>query len=246
MRVPRSAVVVALLSIILSGCSATASPTGSASPAPSAPVSITTPDQAAARVGQMVPGLAGITERDPDVIGACCFWQATETDAGFRLTYEVGWGDCPAGCIERHRWVYSVTRDGFVELVSEEGPPVPSGVPGSGGGGTGGGGGILPGGSGIQGTILAGPTCPVVTANDPNCADRPVGGAVVVVLDESGREVARVAAAADGRYAVTLPAGRYTVEPQPVEGYMGTAGPIDVTVGDGFATVDLSYDTGIR
>jgi hypothetical protein len=230
MRVPRSAVVVALLSILIAGCSATASPTGS-SPAASAPVSITTPEQAAARVGQQVPGLAGITARDPDVIGACCFWQATETDAGFTLTYEVGWGDCPAGCAERHHWVYSVARNGAVELVSEDGPPVPSGVPGSGGGGSGGGGGILPGGSGIQGRIVAGPTCPVVTANDPNCADRPVGGAVIVVLD---------------RYAVTLPVGRYTVEPQPVEGYMGTAGPIDVTVGDGFATVDLSYDTGIR
>jgi hypothetical protein len=237
----RTLLAAAALALLLAACSGAASPTSSPIPTPTS-VTVTTPAQAAARVIAQVPSLAGIEEQDPDLIGGCCFWQATETGQGFEVTFEVGWGDCPAGCIDRHHWVYSVGRDGSVELISENGPPVPSGVPGAGGGG----GGILPGGSGIQGVVSAGPTCPVVTANDPNCNDRPVAGATILILDASGREVARLVTDAAGRYAATLPAGPYTVEPQPVEGLLGTAEPVAATVRDGFVTVDLAYDTGIR
>jgi hypothetical protein len=208
-------------------------------------VPVTTPEEAAARVIALEPGLAGIGERDPDLIGGCCFWQATESDDGFDVTFEVGWGDCPAGCIERHQWVYAVGRDGSVGLVSEAGDPVPSGVPGADVGATSGGG-ILPGGSGIQGTVSAGPSCPVISANDPSCDDRPIAGATVLVLDASGNEVARVLTDAAGHYAVALPAGPYVVEPQPAEGLLRTAERVSVTVADGFVTVNLAYDTGIR
>lgn len=206
-------------------------------------ISITTPEAAAARVEEAVPGLTGIGPRQTDMIGGCCFWEAERSASGFRVTFEVGWGDCPSGCIDRHRWTYDVATDGAVQLVEESGPPVPSGVPGS--GTDGGGGGILPGGSGIAGRVTAGPTCPVVTAANP-CEDRPLVGAPVVVLDASGREVGRVMTDADGHYAITLPAGPYSVEPQPIEGVMRAPEPTQVTVEDGFTTVDMSYDTGIR
>jgi hypothetical protein len=216
---------------------------------PSAPASLTSPAAAAARVQDVVPGLVGIGEKQPDAIGACCFWEAERSATGYRVTFEVGWGDCPSGCIDRHRWTYDVSADGAVQLAEESGPAVPSGVPGSGVGSggsvTAGGGGILPGGSGITGRVTAGPTCPVVTVDNP-CDDRPIVGAPVVVLDASGHEVGRVMTDADGRYSVTIPSGPYTVEPQPIEGLMRAPEPTRVTVGDGFATVDLSYDTGIR
>ena len=248
----RTPLAVALIAVLLVACSGAAGPTpttpsSSPSPggsAPPAPTTITTPEEAAARVIEVNPSLAGIGPKDPDIIGGCCFWEATPTENGFSVVFEVGWGDCPAGCIERHRWTYAVDSQGGVELESETGSPIPPGVPGAGGGS--GGGGILPGGSGIQGTVLAGPTCPVVSVNDPNCADRPVAGATIVVLDASGQEVGRTATDAAGHYAIALPAGPYMVEPQPVEGYMGTAGPLGATVGGGFVTVDLGYDTGIR
>jgi hypothetical protein len=35
-----------------------------------------------------------------------------------------------AGCIERHVWTYEVSPAGAVELVSDEGDPVPSDLPG--------------------------------------------------------------------------------------------------------------------
>jgi hypothetical protein len=234
----------ALLALLLSACSNAAGPAASPSASP-ATVTVTTPEQAAARVAALVPSLAGIGPRNADLIGACCFWEATPTVDGFQVVFEVGWGDCPSGCIERHRWTYAVSRDGNVQLLNEEGQPVPSGVPG-GGGGTGGEGGILPGGSGIEGRVLAGPTCPVVTVGDPSCDDRPVAGATILILDAGGTEIARLTSDAAGHYGVTLPAGPYTVEPQRVEGFMRMAEPVAVTVGDGFVTVDIGYDTGLR
>jgi hypothetical protein len=235
---------IATVAIIVVGCAggaASTSPPG-ASPSPSA-VTITTPEGAAARVAEVEPSFAGIGPKDPNMIGGCCYWEAVQTADGFDVTFEVGWGDCQAGCIERHRWTYTVSEDGAVTLRTEDGPPVPSGIPGPGGGSTGG---ILPGGSGIQGRVLAGPTCPVVTLNDPSCNDRPVVGATILVLNANGTEVARVLTDAAGRYEVTLPSGPYTIEPQPVEGFMHVAEPVAVTVDAGVASVDLAYDTGIR
>ena len=59
--------------------------------------------------------------------------------------------------------------------------------------------------------------------------------------------MATVVLDARGSAEVALPAGNYVVEPQPVEGLMGTAESMNVTVVDGTLTpVVLAYDTGIR
>ena len=121
-------------------------------------------------------------------------------------------------------------------LKSEDGPPVPAGT----------GGGILPGGPGIAGQALAGPTCPVVQPGVSSCIDRPVAGAAILIRDASGTVVAQVMTDANGRFQVGLPPGPYRAEPQPVQGLIGTAGTIDVTVGSAFETVRIGYDTGIR
>ena len=238
--------VFALLALVILACggaaSSTTPPLGS-SPAPSLSlVPIGTAEQAAARVIEVAPHLADVGEKDPDLIGGCCFWEATPTADGWQVVFEVGWGDCQSGCIERHQWTYGVTRDGGVTLISEGGPPAPSGVPGSGGNT----GGILPGGTGIQGRVIAGPTCPVVKLNDPSCDDRPMAGATVLILDVQGTEIARLVTDVGGRYAVTLPSGAYSIEPQPIDGVMRAAEAESVTVGQGYVTVDLLYDTGIR
>lgn len=231
-----------LASVLLAACSGAAS--GSAPPSGS-PIAISTADQAAQRVIQVEPGFSGIEARDPKLIGACCFYAAVQVPEGFQVTFEVGAGDCPAGCIQKHRWTYGVTRDGVVTLLGDTGDELPAGAPGP-RGSPGTGGGILPGGTGIQGRAAAGPTCPVQRPGDSSCNDRPVAGAAIAILDASGHEVARVTTDADGRYAVTLPAGPYTVEPQPVQGLMRTPGTVAATVSSGYATVDLAYDTGIR
>jgi hypothetical protein len=103
--------------------------------------------------------------------------------------------------------------------------------------------------TGIRGVVVAGPTCSVVTdPPDPDCADHPVAGAVLVSVDADGDEVARVTSGADGTFAVVLAPGAYRVVPQPVEGLMGTASEIDVRVGidEPPAALTIVYDTGIR
>jgi hypothetical protein len=100
----------------------------------------------------------------------------------------------------------------------------------------------------VEGTAHAGPTCPVVRAGDASCADRPVAGAIIIVTDVSGKEVARVTTDATGAFRIPLPRGEFVVRPQPVSGVLGTPGPVSVVV-DSAANpppIDLAYDTGIR
>jgi len=101
----------------------------------------------------------------------------------------------------------------------------------------------------VSGVVLAGPVCPVVTdPPDPACEDRPVADAEIVVRDESGDSVATVRSAEDGSFSIALAEGRYELLPQPVEGLMGTAATVIVTVEDGvpLEPIAISYDTGIR
>jgi len=108
----------------------------------------------------------------------------------------------------------------------------------------GGGGGIV-----VVGTVLAGPTCPVQQPGDSACADRPVPGAVLVVTNAGGAEVARVTSDGAGGFQVTLPVGAYVLVPQPVAGLLGTAPSMAFTVtasGSSPAPLEVAYDTGIR
>ena len=104
--------------------------------------------------------------------------------------------------------------------------------------------------TGVKGTASAGPTCPVETVSPaPNCADRPVSGATIIIKDEAGKEVASTQTDKDGRYAIPLPAGDFTLIPQPVEGILGTPRPQRFRIGPSdrtFVVIDLPYDTGIR
>ena len=96
---------------------------------------------------------------------------------------------------------------------------------------------------------LAGPTCPVVSdPPDPECADRPVDGAEIIVRRAGGDEVARITTDVDGEARLAIESGRYILVPQPVDGLLGTAAPVEVTVREGTEAdpVTISYDTGIR
>lgn len=231
-----------LAAILLAACGN--GPTGSPgpsgpppSPSPSLPSPpITTPEAAAALALAADPRFAGIKPPDPNLIGTCCSYTVTPRGEDFEVTIEVGWGDCEAGCISRHRWIYLVTKAGLVTLQREDGPPVPAGVPPIAGVGV----------VGIRGIASAGPTCPVVTDKDPTCGERPVVGATVRIALPDGREVARAVTDATGAFVVALPPGRYRVQAEPVQGLMGTPAPDEVTVEAGLAEVLLSYDTGIR
>jgi hypothetical protein len=100
----------------------------------------------------------------------------------------------------------------------------------------------------VGGAVTAGPTCPV--QQDPPgvaCDDRPVAGARLLVLDSNGDVVADVVADSEGMFDMRVPAGAYVLEPQPNEGFMGTAQPVEFEVGSDLEVdLEVRYDTGIR
>jgi hypothetical protein len=99
----------------------------------------------------------------------------------------------------------------------------------------------------VAGYVHAGPTCPVETSPpDPDCEDLAVAGAVLIVRTKEGEEVTRVESADDGRFRLRLVPGAYVLEPQPVDGLLGTAPPQEFVVGSEPIELDVAYDTGIR
>ncbi len=175
MRIPsRVAATLALVAVaaLVAACGSSAG-----TPAPTATI-IQSAADAARTVADEVPLFAGIDAKDANLIGQASWYEAVPTEAAkppvpWRVTFRVGWGDCPAGCIDEHTWTYEVGVDGSVTFVEEAGSVVPpavfetlraaSGV------------------TGVSGRVTAGPTCPVERPGDPACQPRPVAGAVLVV-----------------------------------------------------------------
>jgi hypothetical protein len=240
-------VVVLVAGLVAGACGGTGAsvvPSGPGDPS-SVPVPsrepVTTPEGAIAAVIAREPRLTGITELDPNLIGQGTYYEVTPASGvgAFLVAVTVGWGDCQAGCIDEHEWLYAVQPDGTVILQSESGEPVPNDAwPSPGGDGR----------TGVLLTAVAGPTCPVETDPPaPECAPRPVAGAVVDVLDVGGAPVTQVTLDAGGFAFLELDAGSYTLNGRAVEGLMGAPPPQSVTVADGAAVpIVLSYDTGIR
>jgi hypothetical protein len=197
---------------------------------PGASGAITTAAGAAQLALAQQPRFAGIAPFDENLIGQASWYQVTAAEDGWQVLIRIGWGDCPAGCINEHRWTYAVGKNARVELVRETGDPLPDAT-------------------GVRGTVSAGPTCPVERdPPDPACAPRLVAGAVLVVTDAAGTEVARATSAEDGTFSIDLGPGAYRLTAQPVEGLMGTPEPMDfeVEAGGPMTELQVSYDTGIR
>jgi hypothetical protein len=133
-----------LVSIVIgaAACSGSGAPSGSAgaSPAPSGGGLVTSEEDAVARVIASEPRFSGITKRDPEMIGQASWYEVAPASGvgAFKVTIRVGWGDCPASCIDEHKWVYAVAPDGSVTRLSEHGTDVPPEAwPASGAGGAG-------------------------------------------------------------------------------------------------------------
>ena len=108
--------------------------------------------------------------------------------------------------------------------------------------------GIAAQGSGkITGTILLGPTCPVLRdPPDPECADKPIFGDFIVQNAMGSVEFTRFSTQRDGSFSVTLPAGEYYitwVEPRGLPGQQGRL--VNVIAGE-TTEVTIAFDTGIR
>jgi hypothetical protein len=198
---------------------------------PSSGSQISSPEAAATAVLARDPRFTGLRHRDPDLIGQGSWWEATESGAGYQVTIRVGWGDCEAGCMSQHTWVYEVARSGTVRLMSEQGDTLPPDTS-----------------STVTGHVVAGPTCPDEQVSpDVGCAPRPVGGATMTIRDSAGKDLAVIVSDANGSFALTLPPGDYVLVADPVEELMGTPQPLTFTVLAGSPlALTVEYDTGIR
>lgn len=100
--------------------------------------------------------------------------------------------------------------------------------------------------TGIRGTVILGPTCPVEEAGASPCLT-PLAAELVVRSKDGSTEVARVASGADGRFELALPPGDYVIWPEPGENGFPVAQPLDVSVVAGrFTELEINYDSGIR
>ena len=99
----------------------------------------------------------------------------------------------------------------------------------------------------VFGLVSAGPVCPVEQfPPDPNCEVRPVVGAILVITSTDGKEIRRIESNREGRFGTRLRAGAYVLQPQPVDGLLGTAPPQEFSVETYPIELLVSYDTGIR
>jgi hypothetical protein len=129
-------VLIAGLLVTVAACNAAGapSPTPALTPRPTpTPIAapVASPEDAATLVIATDPRFGGAIRLTPDVIGASRWWEAEPLAAGgYRIKLTIGWGDCPAGCIQRHVWTFDVDATGGLKLVSESGDEVPADLPG--------------------------------------------------------------------------------------------------------------------
>jgi hypothetical protein len=98
--------------------------------------------------------------------------------------------------------------------------------------------------SGVNGSVTAGPTCPVERVGHP-CPPRPVSAAIRAQTG-GGRVVGRTHSDGNGRYAMALPPGRYTLVVQTGSTFPRCpTTPVTVPPNRTVAA-DISCDTGIR
>ena len=59
-------------------------------------------------------------------VGYAAGTSVATTDSVWTVQMEAGWGDCLAGCINRHRWAFRYRpNDGALSMVTDSGPPIP-------------------------------------------------------------------------------------------------------------------------
>ena len=100
-----------------------------------------------------------------------------------------------------------------------------------------------PAGSGIEGQVFIGPTCPVVREGEA-CPDKPYQ-ATLTVNNPKGDRIVQIQTGTDGRFKISLWPGEYILHPESEN--ITFADDQAITVQSGmFTQVIVNYDSGIR
>jgi hypothetical protein len=103
--------------------------------------------------------------------------------------------------------------------------------------------------SGVYGKIVLGPTRPVNSEGDTTDAYTPFQSAGVVKRATGNKEVARYTSDVNGEFRISLPPGKYVIEPLPVnkKKWPRPDSPCVVAVEANHSLeIKIQYDTGIR
>ncbi|MFA6519905.1 MAG: hypothetical protein WCT41_03755 [Candidatus Paceibacterota bacterium] len=102
--------------------------------------------------------------------------------------------------------------------------------------------------SGVRGTVLLGPTCPVQRIPpDPQCADKPYATNIAVYRAGVSTALTTGKSDATGAFSFSLPPGSYTLVISGATMSLPRCNDTNVTVQpNAYATADISCDTGIR
>ncbi|MES2953460.1 MAG: hypothetical protein V4674_02780 [Patescibacteria group bacterium] len=102
--------------------------------------------------------------------------------------------------------------------------------------------------TGIVGTVILGPTCPVLRdPPDPKCADKPYAAKLVAVATD-GKVVSSFSADSAGAFKVLLPPGTYEIRGEASANILprcASSQPIKVSLG-AITQAPVFCDTGIR
>lgn len=100
----------------------------------------------------------------------------------------------------------------------------------------------------IYGTVLLGPTCPVVQdPPDPKCADKPYQTRLAVTTKDGARVIKEFSSNAQGKFNIEIPPGTYMIRSAAAANVLPYCSSEVVTVGaNGSVEAAVSCDTGIR
>jgi hypothetical protein len=101
--------------------------------------------------------------------------------------------------------------------------------------------------SGIEGTILISPVCPVERNPPlPECAPRPYQATITVKTADGAREVTQFTSDKDGHFSVALDPGKYLLAPSNGDPYPRAPSQVVRVEPHKFTPVTINYDSGMR
>ena len=76
-------------------------------------------------LGNIFERISGVNYAEPDkAIGDGNYIKAQIESSYIKYIFSIGWGDCPAGCIHRHFWEYTVSYKGEVKYLGSYGDKI--------------------------------------------------------------------------------------------------------------------------